>query len=182
MSRGTLLVSLLAVGCGSSEGPPADAGLLPSTYEDVEPIIRTSCTFSGACHGGDREGQAQLNFAAALDSGDFRTALEGPACEYRALPLLTPGDPDRSWLFIKVAGMADPSGLLQFEPDPSWDPGIEPDEMGQFPSSQCPLVVDGAISFGEVMPQSGGTARLDDERMAILRAWIEAGAPGPVGG
>jgi hypothetical protein len=179
-----LTAPLSGIGCsGDDTPPPADP-----TYENVEPIIRTSCAFSSSCHGGMGNGQSMLNFGRHLTAGEpFTMALfdgmnNRPACQYDMMPLIEPGDPDNSWLMVKIDGMHD-MGTIVFMPDASWDPGIMRDAMGNYPASTCPLTEAGEITFGRNMPWSAGMPLpLPENEVALIRAWIEAGAPGPSGG
>jgi hypothetical protein len=171
-------------GCAGDDSPPGPE----PTYENVEAVIRLSCAFSSSCHGGPGNGQSMLNFGRHLEAGEpFTLALmDGAsprmACQYDLMPLVDPGNPDNSWLVMKIDGMHT-AGQVDFTPDASWDPGIEPDAMGRYPASICPFTEDGAITFGRTMPWSiGMPTPLPAEEIALIRAWIEAGAPGPAGG
>lgn len=163
--------------CGNPAPVEPDAGApLPGTYENVEMIMRTSCAFP-SCHGGPSAGASMLNLERSIMAGTLREDLvDQPSCMYSAMPLVTEGDPDNSWLWLKVAG-AHTGTQLTFTPDEGWDPGIVPDGSGRYPTSQCPLTQAGAITFGTMMPQ--GSMGLDASRAETIRLWIEAGAPGP---
>jgi hypothetical protein len=166
--------------CGGGGGGGSDAGPtpLPGTYENVASIMMTGCAFN-SCHGGSGQGASMLNLQTAIADGTLvEDLVDVPSCQYSAMPLIDPGDPDNSWLWIKVAGAHDAMGRLEFTPDPSWEPGITPDAMGNYPSSTCPLTQGGDIVFGTIMPQ-GAPNGLDASRAATIREWIEAGAPGP---
>ena len=173
-----ILLSLLSA-CGGGGGGGTDAGTPMGTYAEVAPILMTSCAFA-SCHGGAGRGAGNLNFQSAMAAGMPLTTVlnDVTSCQYSAMPLVDPGDPDNSWLWIKLTAMHGAGGRIEFTPDPSWDPGIEPDATGRYPSSICPLTSGGDIVFGVLMPQ-GTTTGLSPERLAIIRAWIENGAPGP---
>lgn len=171
--------SLVLASCGSPT-PAADAGSdagppLPGTYENVSMILTSSCAFA-SCHGGAGAGASQLNLATSLAAGTLVEDLSMPSCQYSAMPLLTPGEPSQSWLYLKVAG-PHMGARVDFTPAASWDPGITPDGMGNYPASTCPLVERGDITFGAMMPQ--GSMGLDASRAETIRLWIAAGAPGP---
>lgn len=176
----SILVLALLTGCGNPPSSTPDAGIvLPGTYENVSMIMMTSCAFA-SCHGGTGAGAAQLNLQRSIMSGTLREDLvDQPSCMYSAMPLVTAGDVDNSWLWHKIAG-AHTGTRVDFTPDPSWDPGIVPDAMGRYPMSQCPLTQSGQITFGTIMPM-GSTDGLDAARAETIRMWIEAGAPGPSG-
>lgn len=186
MRRTRLASALLVVltACGSPEpadpgdGGPGDSGPPPTDYASVATIVERACSFA-TCHGGPGMGAAQLNFQAARMAGTPYTELlvDQPACQYSAMDLVEPGDPDASWLMIKLVG-PHTSGRIEFTPDASWDPGIVRGGDGRYPRSECPLTVSGELSFGVLMPQ-GTTTGLSPAEIATFRAWIEAGAPGP---
>lgn len=170
-----LALTLLVVACGD------DAPLEP-TYENVEALIDVSCgSASSSCHGGVR-GSARLNFQVLADEGrPYTDALVGvESCEYDFIPRVDPGNPDGSWLMVKIEGAHDAEGELTFTPDPGWDSGLVPRMDGSYPPSQCPLVEDGALTFGYAMPESrGDPLPLEPAQIALFREWILAGAPGP---
>lgn len=168
------LLALALVACGPP--PPIEP-----TYENVAAIFDSSCSFRTSCHGGTR-GAARLNFEAARNDDILYTDLlvGTPACEYDFMPLIDPGRPENSWLYIKITQAHDADGYILFTPDPAWDPGIVPDGMGVYPRSACPLTEDGALTFGEIMPD-GSSNGLDARRATAIREWILAGAPGPDG-
>jgi hypothetical protein len=170
-----LFLALTLTACSTTQ-PPLDP-----TYENVAAIFETSCSFRTSCHGGTR-GAARLNFELARTEGLLYTDLlvGQPACEYDFMPLIDPGHPENSWLYVKVTQAHDADGYIEFEPDPAWDPGITPDDMGVYPRSICPLTEDGALTFGEIMPD-GSSNGLDARRANVIRDWILAGAPGPDG-
>lgn len=180
-ARLSLLLPALAIASCGSTPPPADAGPdagppLPGTYENVAMIFTSSCAFA-SCHGGAGAGASMLNLQASIAAGTLVEDLVAqPSCQYSAMPLVTAGDPEQSWLYLKVAG-AHTGTNLDFTPDPSWDPGLTPDAMGNYPASVCPLVQRGDLVFGTMMPQ--GTMGLDGSRAETIRLWIAAGAPGP---
>lgn len=175
--RGTLLLALAMLMTACGDDPP-----LEPTYANVEALIDRSCgSTSSSCHGGVR-GSARLNFQLLADTErPYTDALVGvEACEYDFMPRVDPGNPDNSWLMIKISGPHDAEGLLTFTPDPGWDSGLTPRMDGSFPPSQCPLVEDGELTFGSVMPESGGEIFLEPAEITLFREWILAGAPGPV--
>lgn len=117
-------MALSLIACASEDGAtsPAEAALTgcpestvvaaqsgdASFERDVIPIFEKSCTF-GACHGtaggnnhgvylGIRGGGAGAATDAVYTSLVNRKSPVGP------MPLVTPGDPDKSWLMHKLAG------------------------------------------------------------------------------
>lgn len=178
------LLTLLALGCGSpdpglEDSGAGDGGPPPAAdYAAVAPIIERACSFA-SCHGGGGGGASQLDFAGARAAGTPYTEIlnDVPACQYSAMDLVEPGDPDASWLMIKLVGPHS-AGRIDFTPDATWDPGITRGAGGLYPRSECPLTSMGEITFGVLMPQ-GSTTGLTAPEIATFRAWIEAGAPGP---
>lgn len=163
------LALLLAAGCGGGK-------TIEPTYANVEETVMTSCAISSSCHAGEGAAKARLNFERALtEDGDILGVLvDRPACEYDLMDRVEPGDPESSWLWIKLdPAHADADGNIEFEPDPSFDPDTSS-------PSVCPLVTGGELSFGTNMPQSiGEPTPLDGPRLRMFREWIEMGAPGP---
>jgi hypothetical protein len=171
------LIALALVSCGPGGGM-SDGGVaaLPGTYENVTHILSTTCVFS-SCHGGAGSGASMLNFQRSITNGTLMADLEQPSCQYSAMPLVTPGDPMNSWLYLKVAG-PHMGQIIQFTPDPSWDHGgLMPDGTGRYPPSTCPFTVSGNIVFGTTMPM--GTTTSFASQAETIRLWIAAGAPGP---
>ncbi|MET0285463.1 MAG: hypothetical protein ABW352_13365, partial [Polyangiales bacterium] len=98
------------------------------------------------------------------DAMNLRELLvDVPACEAPSLKLVEPGNPARSWLWIKLSGKtSDSRGTLQ--PQDAWGS----------PGTGC----DGA-GFGTKMPQVGGNM-WDPQDLATIESWIKGGAPGPL--
>jgi len=128
-------------------------------------VIERSCTFSNVCHG-DPAGKADLNFMAA--AGDITTVLNDvPACQYDLMPRVDPGNPDNSWLMVKLDWMHDAEGVLQFTPADDW--------MSSATDPDCE-------SFGRIMPLNAMPTPLPTSEVELFREWIRIGAPGPSGG
>lgn len=177
---------LLFAGCGDDTAPLPP---IEPTYANVQEMLTNGCAFS-SCHGDctpGGAGAAQLNFAPLLDQGKPLTEalVDVPSCEYYLMPRVDPGNPDNSWLWIKLdPDHDDNQGHIVFTPDPSFDPAGDP-----YPSSNCPLMVGGELSFGRNMPNTGDVftapdnepSHLKSNQLTALREWIEMGAPGPTG-
>lgn len=115
------------------------------------------------CHGTNPAGQG-LDFGALVESGTLWQAMAGvPSCQYDAMPLVSPGDPDQSWLMVKLTAPTGPEGRLDFAPALDWEP---------MPGS-CAVAVAGRYDFGTRMPEIGS---LSDDEIETIRAWIIAGA------
>jgi hypothetical protein len=153
---------------GSVAGDDWTCGALPAgtdakaLHRAAQEVLTnmTPCGFS-SCHSGN--GKAGLTFSGVTD---LRTHLVGKmACEAAALPLIDGSGGSaaltKSWLWLKLASMADAETALL--PDASW--GISK-SCGQRPDQP----------YGLLMPLS---STIDKEKVAPIRAWICAGAPGP---
>lgn len=137
------------------------------TYANVRALVDRSCTFTTSCHGGEGDGQAHLNFAASEPLMNAWLDEDGEprsACEYDRLPVVAPGDPDGSWLIVKVS--ADVDGFNRVQPG-AWGPA---DDWTGSMNDECP-------DFGLRMPETGDM--LADEEVTLLREWIALGTPGP---
>lgn len=169
---GLTLGSAALSGCGDDAAPGDTRN---PQYVAAETAIKQGCFANNAnCHGGTG-GLAGLNLGAAITAGDMRTALVNvPSCEYSLMDLVEPGDPDNSWLIVKVTapfvamGDANPPatqvGDLIFTPDSTWNE-----------SMKCNQQIRG---FGQRMPQVA-PFDIEDDHLDALRTWIEVGAPGP---
>jgi hypothetical protein len=155
-----LLGALLFASCGPE--PP-----LEPTYENVRLIVARSCTFETSCHGGTGRGEANMNLSAARDPmGDITPIWVGvPSCEYDLMPRVDPGNPDNSWILIKLDSVYDADLNVIFTPDPAWMP---------MSTRVCP----GDGDFGARMPDTGPP--LPMREITMLREWIALGAPGPI--
>jgi hypothetical protein len=180
-----LIVPALLAGCGDDSGPagPQDSGFdahqapIEPVYAEIERMFNRSCVFS-ACHGGSASGVGAMNFQPLLDAERPLTEalVDVPACQYHLMPRVDPGNPDNSWLWIKLdPERMDPStGEIVFEPDPSFD-GSEPNPHHDSPN--CPL---GPDDFGHNMPYAPGSpSPMRANELEAVRQWIELGAPGP---
>ena len=104
MRRSLLLVAaLLWTGCGGDDstlGPDEDGEgtLTEATLAQVSGVFSVNCALSG-CHSGG-EPTADLSL-----EGDFAARIIGVASGQRPdLKLVDPGNPDSSYLLIKVRG------------------------------------------------------------------------------
>ena len=99
-----LTAALLWAGCGgddSTVGPDGSDGegaLTEATLAQVSEVFAVSCAFSGCHSGGDPAAGLSLE-------GDFAARIVGVASEQRSdLKLVDPGNPNKSYLLIKVRG------------------------------------------------------------------------------
>lgn len=125
------------------------------------------CAFS-SCHDATQK-KAGLNLDVGLT--DLKTALVGKAsCEAPTIPLVDGSGGDaalaKSWLWLKLTAPIDASTNLTA--DPAYG-------AGNLPCSQDP-----GAPWGVRMPKSGGADGLSQMRLDPVKAWICAGAPGPM--
>ncbi|MCA9583389.1 MAG: hypothetical protein KC416_16430, partial [Myxococcales bacterium] len=131
----------------------------------VEAVLSRSCTFENSCHGGP-PGDVAANLRLDGPEGPIGALLsaggEGvPSCEYPPMALVNPGDPDTSWLLVKLRGPIDNDGAIvagDWGPEPGFEPGDDPD---------CP-------AFGDRMPMTG--QELPAREITLIEEWIAQGA------
>lgn len=133
--------------------------LLPSTTPNG------TCAFM-SCHNGSAK-KAGLQLDATVT--DLNAALVGkPACEAPSIALVDGSSGDaalaKSWLWQKLVAPADSSG--EITPDATWG---TPGACGQMSGT----------GYGVRMPLRGDDSKLDDAKLAPVKAWICAGAPKP---
>lgn len=170
-AAGMGMAGMGAAGMGGGDSVPgcsaADTSVTGSAAHAgaVEVLAAASpCGFS-SCHQGPT-GKADLVLTNEMD---LRTLLVGVnSCQVPAIPLVADGGGDtaldNSWLWIKLTAPSDPSGVITG--DPAWGTAVNCGQMGNQP-------------YGLRMPWSNTDALVDDERLAKVRNWICAGAPGP---
>jgi hypothetical protein len=164
--HGALLLLALAwtSACGDDGGEKATP---PATNEEVAALLGAgpggtgSCSVA-SCHGSAAEAELDITKTANL-----RELFVGvPACEAPGFDLVEPGDPERSWLWIKLTGEREDGTTGELKADPSW---------GE-PNPDC----KDAGGFGWRMPRVA-PFELKQSDLDKIRSWIEAGAPGPDG-
>ena len=108
LSGALLLVSALAAGCGgdgvfvssesAGEGPPPQETMTLATIQAT--IFTPRCAIAGGCHAG-----VDAPFGQDLSAGKAYTSIVGvESQEVPGLLRVHPGDPDSSYLVMKVAG------------------------------------------------------------------------------
>jgi hypothetical protein len=160
-----------AAGTGAMTTAPggcevADAGMTPADLHAAAVQLLTAespCGFM-SCHTG--RGKAGLILTGMTD---LRTGLVGTAsCEAPVIPLVAGGGGqaalDNSWIWLKLVAPIEAASTALTQKSAYGTSG----SCGQSP----------AEPFGVRMPQ-GETAFLETERLAVIRNWICAGAPGP---
>ena len=135
----------------------AAAALVPTEANPMLP-----CAF-GSCHNASKKA-AQLSLVVGTNLAEL---VGKPSCESPNLKLVEPGGTDaalaKSWLYQKLAAPVDGSASLIA--DPAWGTPGSCGQMGD---------------FGMRMPISGGADGVGEAKLAVIREWICAGAPGPM--
>ena len=152
------LAGLLVTACGDDDS----AGEVAATHDDVVAILgagpggKGTCSIS-SCHG-DSIASAGLDLASSADL--TKLLVNVPSCEAPSMMLVAPGEPEKSWLYIKLTGAV--MAKKELVADPAWgEPGKGCEE---------------ASGFGKRMPETG--AELSADKVEQIRSWIAAGAPG----
>ncbi len=158
-------------GAGSAAGgfagcAAADTTAPPAMLHAAAAMVLTvasPCGF-GSCHAG--QGKAGL---VLLDAPDLRMAMvDKPACQVPTMPLVDDAGGDagltNSWLWLKLTAPADASGVITA--NANWGAGVNCGQMGGQP-------------VGLRMPWTNTDMPLEPARLAAVRNWICAGAPGP---
>ena len=96
-----LVAALLWAGCGgddSTVGPDGEGELTEATLAQVSEVFAVSCALSGCHSGGQPEAGLSLE-------GDFAARIVGVDSGQRSdFLLVDPGNPDGSYLLMKVRG------------------------------------------------------------------------------
>jgi hypothetical protein len=160
------LCGLVGMGCGEEDTDDGDE--VRGTYEDVSEIFGGpeqegigSCA-AGSCHGmSGIRARAELNFKEEPDLTAVLVNVQ--ACENPAMVRVKPGEPDASWLWVKLtAPITDTTtGLIDYAGEPATD---------------CSGVTNG---FGTRMPFQAPFTGLPEEKLHLIKTWIEDGAKGP---
>lgn len=152
-----------ACGAASTKTPAELYDAAAMAFLPPSPDQMLPCAF-GSCHN-DKKHAASLVLQAG---GNLQELLvDKPACEAPSLMLVDSSGGDaalaKSFLYLKLAAPVDGSANLIAQP-----------EWGD--SASCGQ----SDGFGVRMPQGGGVDGVGAEKIAIMREWICAGAPGPM--
>jgi hypothetical protein len=156
----TLTCATATMGAPATLHAAVVAAIIPAT-----PDAKGSCAF-GSCHDGTSKKAMVI-----LDSTstNLHTLLvDKPACETAGLKVVDSRGGDvgltNSWLWQKLSAPCDASGVMVTKPE--WGTPVNCGQMaGQ--------------AFGARMPMSGTDTQLGADKLAAIRDWICAGAPGP---
>nr|AYM52915.1 hypothetical protein [Sorangium cellulosum] len=131
---------------------PTESGVFHTT---IRPIFESEIHRCSGCHAAPSTGpQAGLSLGGDISSADIVAGLVNKASTHGGqFKLVVPGNPDQSWLYLKVAGTAGSAGCR-----PSGAATCNPG----------------------VMPQAAdGRPTVTSAELAALRQWIQDGAPAP---
>jgi hypothetical protein len=144
-----------------------------SFANNVMPILQPSCNLSGSCHSNRVANPAGEELALGppatlmmmpivptqMEIDEVHATIVNGTSVRSTLPLVTPGDPSKSWLMIK----------LEYPDMVNWgDAGIS---TCQAAFAACDETVKGC---GISMPWNSPS--LEPDRIAVVRAWIADGA------
>jgi hypothetical protein len=129
--------------------PPAQTG---EFVEKIRPIFENSRNSCTGCHG--KGGMAGLTLGGdpCVKSSDIVAALLKQSTTGGQFKLITPNNPDQSWLYRKVAGTAASAGCVR---------------------------TNGVDCTTDTMPQGAGMVTLTAAELDALKTWINHGAPAP---
>jgi hypothetical protein len=96
---------LLTAACGAEE---EDATVQPTLASIQTNIFDRSCA-SSSCHGEAREGDLDLRKGKSLDEM-LNVDPDNPAALAAGLKLITPGDPQKSFLYTKLLSVPEEMG------------------------------------------------------------------------
>ncbi len=126
---------------------PPESGVFHTT---VRPIFQTDINKCSGCHG-PQGAEAGLTLGGQVSSATVVTGLVNRASTHGGqFKLVVPGDPDKSWLYLKAAGTAANAGCT--------------------PTGTATCVT-------QPMPPGGST--MTSAELAALRQWIQNGAVAP---
>lgn len=132
-----------------NEPLPVESGFF---HERVRPIFESATNLCSGCHA-ESGANASLTLGGRISSRKIVDDLVNkPSKGGGQFQLVVPGDPDRSWLYLKAAGMAENAGCVESA------------------TAQC---------ITGVMPPTAGGPTVTPQQLQTLRQWILDGAQGP---
>ncbi|MEI9947799.1 MAG: hypothetical protein WDO74_02195 [Pseudomonadota bacterium] len=131
---------------------PPDVDETGDFHTKVRPIFESATNHCASCHGPSQSSPyANLSLGGQVSSKCIVQRLRGGSLDGGQFPLVTAGDPEHSFLYLKASGLAATAGCVSSNPD-----------------RPCNTAT---------MPPSGKT--MTDAELKILYDWIKAGAMGP---
>ncbi len=121
-------------------------------HDNVRPIFENARNQCSSCHGpAQTSPYANLTLGGYVSSRCLAEGLKHASRDGGQFKLIEPGDPDKSWLYLKASGKATAAGCISSDVDKPCN--------------------------SATMPPSGKT--MTDTELAILRTWIADGAKYP---
>ncbi|MDQ2646243.1 MAG: hypothetical protein M3020_20685, partial [Myxococcota bacterium] len=121
--------------------------------EKIRPIFESTTNKCTGCHGKDgANANLTLGGSECVKSSDIVAALKKPSSNGGQFKLIEPGDPMKSWLYLKVTNKAAQAGCTPTG-------GIQCNNL--------------------MMPQGASSVTLTAQEIADLEKWIMDGAPAP---
>jgi hypothetical protein len=131
---------------------PPDVDEKGDFHTKVRPLFESDSNRCASCHGPSQSSPyANLTLGGAVSSKCVVERLKAATLSGGQFKLVEPGDPDKSWLYLKASGKAATAGCTSSDPN-----------------KPCNAAT---------MPPSGKT--MTDAELTILYDWIKAGAAGP---
>lgn len=132
---------------------PPDVDETGDFHTKVRPIFESATNHCASCHGPSQTSPyANLTLGGQVSSKCIVQRLLHPSLDGGQFPLVTPGDPDHSYLYLKASGKAPDAGCVSTNPN-------QPCNTAQMPP--------------------GGVRTMTDAELETLRSWIADGAKYP---
>jgi len=131
---------------------PPDVNESGEFHTKVRPIFETATNHCASCHGPSQTSPyANLTLGGQVSSKCIVSRLKRASLDGGQIKLLEPGNPEKSYIYLKPAGLAEAAGCVSTNPD-----------------QPCNTAT---------MPPSGKT--MTDAELKIIYDWIKGGAAGP---
>lgn len=148
------LATLIDPSLGAPDPPdeplPTEAGQF---HEEIRPIFESDVNLCSGCHG-PSGAEAGLTLGGDVSSAQIVSGLVNkPSIHGGQYKLVAPGDADQSWLYLKVAGLAE--------------------------QARCVASNTASCNTQIMPPNASGHVTLSEAELSALRAWIEDDAPAP---
>jgi hypothetical protein len=132
---------------------PPDVDETGEFHTNVRPIFESTTNNCASCHGPTQTSPwASLSLGGQVSSKCIVERLKKQSEGGGQFKLVEPGDPDKSWLYLKASGKADAAGCVATDPSK--------------PCNTAPM-------------PPGGMKTVTDAQLEILRKWIADGAAYP---
>jgi hypothetical protein len=135
---------------------PPDVDESGDFHSKVRPLFESASNHCASCHGPSQASPyANLTLGGAVSSKCLVQRLTSSmSLGGGQFKLVEPGDPDKSWLYLKASGKAASAGCSSTDPNKPCNTATMP-------------------------PNGTGVPTMTDAELAILRQWIADGAKGP---